>query len=160
MRRGNVTGGGVEVLNSGWKVYGVTVHLLALGSNTTLPNPLALLAVIEPLVCVVWSLITTRIPLAVSNSRTVRLSPAFIRKSRFGSGVKCSGCAGLARAVATPFLVTNAKFTGSGPTLFRHAVLLNCPVFTFSENVSMFSAAHHWLAVQPMPAGHGAQPGG
>src|SRR6266568_2534543 len=131
-----------------------------LGSNTTLPNPLALLAVIDPVVCLVESLITTRSPLAVSNSRTLMLSPEFIRKSRAGSGVKCSGCCGFAGAVAVPFLVRNAKLTGSGPTVLRQEVLLNWPVFWFSEKVSMFIAAHHWLAVHPMPAGHGAQPGG
>ncbi len=54
----------------------------------------------------------------------------------------------------------NAKLTGSGPTVLRHAVLLNWPVFWFSEKVSMFSAAHHCLAVQLMPSGHGTQPGG
>jgi hypothetical protein len=76
------------------------------------------------------------------------------------SGMKCSGCSGLPGAVATPFLVRNAKFTGSGPTEFRHAVLFSAPVFSLSWKVSMFSAAHHCRAVQPMPAGHGAQPGG
>ena len=75
-------------------------------------------------------------------------------------GTKCCGAPGFAGAVALPFLVTNAKFTGSGPTVFRHAVLSSAPVFSLSENVSMFIAAHHCLAVQPMPAGHGAQPGG
>src|SRR5215469_10552072 len=53
------------------------------------------------------------------------------------------GCSAFAGAVDFPFLVRNAKFTGSGPAVLRHAVLLNWPVFWLSENVSMVSAAHH-----------------
>ena len=101
-----------------------------------------------------------RPPFEVSNRCTVRLSPEFI--SRFAAlfGMKCCGAPGFAGAVDLPFLVTNAEFTGSGPTVFRHAVLLRAPVFSLSANVSMFIAAHHCVAVQPIPAGHGAQPGG
>ena len=84
-----------------------------------------------------------RPPFEVSNRCTVRLSPEFI--SRFAAlfGMKCCGAPGFAGAVDLPFLVTNAKFTGSGPTVFRHAVLLRAPVFALSANVSMFIAAHH-----------------
>jgi len=39
-------------------------------------------------------------------------------------------------------------------------VLLNWPVFSFSEKVSMFSAAHHCVALQPVPCGKFTQPGG
>src|SRR5215468_6244351 len=56
---------------------------------------------------------------------------------------RLSGCSAFAGAVDFPFLVRNAKFTGSGPAVLRHAVLLNWPVFWLSENVSMVSAAHH-----------------
>src|SRR5664279_3834390 len=128
---------GVEVLHSGWKSYGFTVHVVALGSNTTLPNPFSALAVMEPVVCLVRSLMTTRTPRAVSDNRTLRLSPGFIRKSCARSGEKCSVCSGFAGELATPFLVTNAKFTGSGPTELRHEVLLNWPVLAFNEKVSM-----------------------
>jgi hypothetical protein len=83
-----------------------------------------------------------------------------MRKSLLGSGTKCSGCCGSAGAVATPSFVRKAKLTGSGPTVFRQAVLLNAPVFSFSLKVSMLSAAHHWRAVHPTPAGQGAHPGG
>src|SRR5215469_16586959 len=114
----------------------------------------------RPLVPVVLSTMVVRSPLGVSNRWTVRLSPEFIRKSWDRSGMKCSGCSGLPGAVATPFLVTNAKFTGSGPTVLRHAVLFNAPVFSLSWNVSMFSAAHHCRAVQLLPLGQGTQPGG
>ena len=54
-----------------------------------------------------------------------------------------------------PFLVRNAKLTGSGPTVLRQSVLLNVPVFELFWKVSMFSAEHHCVALQPMPAGHG-----
>src|SRR5215471_13196054 len=151
---------GEEVLNSGWKASGVTVHVVALGSNTTLPNPLAVLAVIEPVVPVLWSVTVATWPPGASARCTVRLSPGFIRKSLLRFGMKCSGCSAFAGAVDCPFLVMNAKFTGSGPAVLRHAVLLNWPVFWFSENVSMVSAAHHRVASHPMPIGCGTQPGG
>ena len=66
-------------------------------------------------------------------------------------GTKCSGCCGFPGAVALPFLVRKAKLTGSGPTVFRQSLLLNAPVFALFWKVSMFSAAHHCVAVQPMP---------
>ena len=37
-----------DVLYMGWKLYGMAVHDVPLGSNLTCANPLALLAVIEP----------------------------------------------------------------------------------------------------------------
>src|SRR6266704_3445891 len=99
-------------------------------------------------------------PSGVSNRCTVRLSPGFISRLALLFGMKCCGAPGFAGAVDLPFLVTNAKFTGSGPAVFRHAVLFSAPVFSLSANVSMLIAAHHCLAVQPTPVGHGAQPGG
>src|SRR5215472_1879377 len=123
-------------------------------------NPLAALAVIEPEVCVVWSTIVTLSPFGVSNRWVVMLSPEFIRKSRFALGTKCWGLSGLPGAVALPFLVRNAKFTGSVPTVLRQAVLLSAPVFSLSWNVSMFSAAHHCVPVQLLPLGQFTQPGG
>jgi hypothetical protein len=62
--------------------------------------------------------------------------------------------------LTSPFVVRNAKFTGSGPAVLRHAVLLNWPVFWLSANVSMVSAAHQCVASQPTPIGCGTQPGG
>src|SRR5689334_20476188 len=97
-------------------------------------------------------------PFGVSNRCTVRLSPEPISRLALLFGMKCCGAPGLAGAVDLPFLVTNAKFTGSGPAVFRHAVLLSAPVFSLSWNVSMFSAAHHCVAVQPMPNGFATQP--
>ena len=87
-------------------------------------------------------------------------SPGFIRKSWLRSGTKCSGCCGLPGAVAMPFLVRNAKLTGSGPTVLRQSLLFSVPVFALFWKVSMFSAEHHCVALQPMPAGHATQPGG
>src|SRR5207248_8343539 len=101
---------GDEVLNSEWKFHGVAVHFLAFGAQLMVANPLALLAVIEPDVCVVWSTIVTLSPFGVSNRWVVMSSPECIRKSRRVLGMKCSGGSGLAGAVAFRFWVTDAGF--------------------------------------------------
>jgi len=44
--------------------------------------------------------------------------------------------------------------------VFWQAVLFSVPVFSFSDRLSMFSAAHHLVGSQLTPAGHGAYPGG
>src|SRR6266851_3754897 len=79
-----------------------------------------------------------------------------------GSGVNVARVAftGLAGAWATPFLVMNAKFTYSTPVIAAQAGLSCWPVFRFCDRLSMLSAAHHCVAAQLLPAGHGAQPGG
>ena len=97
----------------------------------------------------------------MSNRCTVRWSPGFISRSRLRFGHEVLRVLpGWPARSALPFLVRNAKFTGSGPTVFRHVgvvELRRCS--SFSENVSMFIAAHHCVAVQPMPGrpGHPAR---
>src|SRR5438067_214276 len=119
-----------------------------------------MLATILPLVPVVRSLTTTLKPLPVSNRRTLSRSPLRMKKSFFADGLNLAPLSGLAGAVATPFGVRNAKFTGSSPALFRHALLLGTLVFMFSDSESMLSAAHHRVPSQLLPTGHFTQPGG
>src|SRR2546423_9496035 len=87
-----------------------------------------MLAVIEPDVPCVRSWMTTWKPAAVSCRATVRVSPDRMNRSLVGFGVKTAGFVavdtGLAGACATPFFVTNAKFTGSSLTRSRQAGLL------------------------------------
>src|SRR5438445_13640534 len=77
----------LEVLYIGWKAYGTFVQPFPLGSNLTCPKSFEMLAVIEPERCVVVSVRTTWNPSAVSCMATWIESPAFVNKSRFGSGV-------------------------------------------------------------------------
>src|SRR5258708_37220495 len=132
------------VVYIGWKAEGSTLHVLAFGANTTCPKPLAMLAVIEPDVPCVRSLMTTWNPAGVSCKATVRVSPEFMNRSLVGSGVVTAGFVtneiGLAGACATPFFVMNPKFTVSSPTVFRQAALLGTPVFWFRPSLSILSA--------------------
>src|SRR5215469_3071528 len=132
------------------------------GANWTSPNPLAALAVIEPAWPVVRSRITTCNPLPVSPIATVRVSPEFMNKSLAGSGVTVARdlSTGFAGAWEIPFLVMKAKFTYSRPVTAWQVGLSCCPVFRFSEKLSMVSAPHHWVALHPVNPGRGAQPGG
>src|SRR5512143_1280611 len=104
---------------------------------------------------------TTSKPSAVSCISTTSVSPDCIIKSLVGSGVKVALVAstGLAGAWATPFLVINAKLTGSMPTEPRQAALLSTPVFWLLLKLSMLSAAHHLDGSQLSPGGHLIQPG-
>src|ERR1700730_16390038 len=76
-----------EVEYIGWKLYGMLTQLVPVGAYWTWPNPLAALAVIDPAWPLVTSLITARNPLGVSWSDTCRLSPEFMNRSFFRSGV-------------------------------------------------------------------------
>src|ERR1039457_739473 len=100
-------------------------------------------------------------PAGVSCMEGASTSPGVMNRSCAGSGVKVAFVAstGLAGAWAVPLLVMNAKFTGSTPTEFRHAVLLFTPA-GFELQLSMFRAAHHCLAAQLTPGGQDTQPGG
>ena len=159
-RRATLRVCGVEVLNSGWKAYGWIVHLVAFGWNSTLPNPLALLAVIEPVRRVVWSRIVTLSPFAVSNRCTVSWSPEFISRSLLVRDEVLRGSR-VRRRRRHAVLGEEAKFTGSGPTVFRHAVLLNGGRCSRSPGTCRCScAAHHCLAVQPMPLATAPSPAG
>src|SRR6266851_7263268 len=83
-----------EVEYIGWKLYGILVQLVPVGSNLTWPNPLAALAVMDPVCPLVRSLMTARNPFGVSRRDTFRLSPDFheqvpgrIRRERGRGGV-------------------------------------------------------------------------
>src|SRR5262252_5529613 len=91
-------------------------HLVPVGLYWTWPNPLAALAVMDPLCPVVRSLMTACNPCGVSRMDTARLSPEFISRSFFRSGVNVAvvDCTGFAGASVRPFLVRNAKLRYSG----------------------------------------------
>ena len=79
----------------------------------------------------------------------------------FGVNVSTVDSSGSAGACALPLRVMNAKFTGSMPALARQSALLAVPVFWSRERLSMFSAAHHFVASQEVPPwAKGTQPGG
>src|SRR2546430_17444822 len=103
---------------------------------------------------------STRKPAGVSRMTTFMVSPEFIKNALVGSGVnfKSEPFSGFAASCATPFLVMNAKFTGSSPALFLQSSLLNC--VRLSERLSILSAAHHLKASQLLPGGQSTQPGG
>src|SRR5437868_6541689 len=132
------------------------------GSNLTWPKPFAALAVIEPTWPEVTSLTTTLNPSNVSYMPTTSWSPDRMNRSVFGFGVYVDSVAltGLAGACERPFLVMNAKLTGSNVTWSRQVSLFSAPVFMSSERLSMLRAAHQRVASQLSPGGHCTQPGG
>src|SRR5438105_9446448 len=77
-----------EVEYIGWKLYGRLTQLVPVGAYWTWPNPLAALAVMDPVAPLVESWITARTPLGVSRRDTLRLSPELIKRSLARSGVK------------------------------------------------------------------------
>src|SRR2546421_7941660 len=110
---------GEEVEYIGWKLYGRLTQLVPVGSYWTWPNPLAALAVMDPVWPVVRSLMTARSPSGVSRRDTPRLSPEFMNKSLAGFGVNVAvvDCTGFGGAVGRPSPVTNAEVTYSTPGL-------------------------------------------
>src|SRR5260370_4292353 len=64
-----------EVEYIGWKSYGMLLQLVPVGSNWTWPNPLAALAVMDPVSPLDLSLMTAFRPFGVSCSYTLRLLP-------------------------------------------------------------------------------------
>ena len=74
----------VDVLYIGWKLYGMAVQDVPLGSYFTCANPLALLAVMNPVWPVVRSLIVTFRPFGVSVNDVFRWSPGFMNRSWWG----------------------------------------------------------------------------
>jgi len=71
----------------GWNAYGRTWHLAEFGWNMIWPKPLRLLAVIDPCLPVVRSVMSTRTPAGVSWMCTRIVSPGFIIRSTDGSGL-------------------------------------------------------------------------
>ena len=71
-----------EVEYIGWKSYGMLTQLVPVGSYCTWPNPLAALAVMDPVAPVVRSLMMARSPFGRVPRETLRLSPEFISRSR------------------------------------------------------------------------------
>jgi hypothetical protein len=90
------------------------------------------------------------------------LSPEPMNRSVAALGVKVPSVwlSGAGGACGTPLFVMNAKFAGSSPTVLRQLALFTTPVFRFWFRLKMAIAAHHLLASQLTPGGHGAQPGG
>src|SRR5579859_21547 len=138
------------------------LQAVPVGSYWTWPNPLAALAVIEPVTWVVRSLMVVTRPLLLSCSVTFSRSPEFMNRSFVGSGVKVANVAltGLAGAWEVPLFVTNAKLTYSSPVMAAQVEFRVVPLTGSSDRLSMLSAAHHLVASQLFPAGHVTQPGG
>ena len=93
---------------------------------------------------------------------TVSWSPELMKRSVEGSGVNValSSSSGPGGACGVPALVMKAKFAGSIPTVLRQSALFATPLFWFELKLKIAIAAHHLLASQLTPGGHGAQPGG
>src|SRR4051794_40957444 len=95
-------------------------------------------------------------------------SPEFMKRSFCGSGVKVVRVEsrGFAGACALPFLVTNANWKVSMPTLAAHVLFCRVPATGSSSTLNTFNAAHHWVGLQveapiaTCQVGHGTQPGG
>src|SRR5438876_11667888 len=104
-----------EVEYIGWKSYGRLTQLVPVGSYWTWPNPLAALAVIDPVCPLVRSLMTACSPFGVSRSDTFRLSPEPMNRSFFRSGVNVAVVefTGFGGAGVRPSLLINAKLTVS-----------------------------------------------
>src|ERR1700681_4908470 len=103
-------------------------------------------------------------PCAVSCRLTRSLSPEFMKRSADGFGVNVASVEltgfGGEPGCGVPLVVMNAKFTYSTPVLSAHVEFSDCPVTGFCDRLSIFSAAHHLVASQLLPAGQGAHPGG
>src|SRR5205814_441717 len=154
----------LEVAYIGWNEYGSSVHWLAPGSNLICAKPFPWLAVMEPDSPVVRSWMTTLNPSVVSSISTVSLSPELMKRSVAGLGVNAANggentSSGAGEECGTPLFVMKAKLSGSKPTRFRQSSLFGAPVFWSRLRLKMFSAAHHFVASQLFPAGHGTQPG-
>src|SRR5215471_7494113 len=130
------------------------LQLVPVGSYWTWPNPLAALAVMDPVCPLVRSLMTVCSPFGVSRSDTLRLSPEFMNRSLFGSGVNVATVesTGFAGAVVRPFLVRNAKLTYSMvlPILAWQVGLRTVPLTGSWARLKMFIAAHHRVGSQPL----------
>src|SRR6516162_5514512 len=157
-----------EVEYIGWKSYGWLTQLVPVGSYCTWPKPLSALAVIDPVAPDVRSLMVARSPSGVSCMDTLMLSPEFISRSRFRSGVNVAvvESTGLAGAVVVPSLLRNAKLTYSRPVLAAQAEFRVVPLTGSSARLNTFIAAHHLVGSQPLAptatcqVGQGIQPGG
>src|SRR5512146_2184826 len=109
-----------------------------------------------------------RSPCGVSPRDTWRLSPGFMNRSFFGSGVNVAvvDWTGFGGFVVRPFLVTNAKLTYSRPTLDAQVAFRVVPATGSSARLKMFIAAHHLVGSQALAptatchVGQGTQPGG
>src|SRR5216683_2259855 len=139
-----------EVEYIGWKSKGRLTQLVPVGAYWTWPNPLAALAVMNPVCPVFRSWMTARSPCGVSPRDTFKLSPELMKRSLAGSGVNVAvvDCTGFAGAEVWPFLVTNAKLTYSVPVTARQVGFSNVPATGSWARLKMFIAAHHLVGSQ------------
>ena len=93
---------------------------------------------------------------------TVSWSPELMNRSVAALGVNVASVwlSGAGGACGTPEFVMKAKFAGSSPARRRQSMLFSCPVFWSCSRLKIAIAAHHLVASQLTPGGHGAQPGG
>ncbi len=155
-----------EVEYIGWKLYGMTLQLVPVGSNWICPNPFAALAVIDPSCPVVRSCRTTWKPAGVSCMATTMRSPPFIIRSCDGSGTRLVGLSteffGSGGPCGRPLRVTKAKLMYSTPPRICdwQVGFRACPVAPFSDRLSIVRAAHQRAGSQLVPMFQFAQPGG
>src|SRR5207244_5969954 len=127
-------------------------QLVPVGSYWTWPNPLAALAVMDPVWPFVRSWMTARTPFGVSPRETLRLSPEFINRPLAGSGVNVAvlDCTGFAGAVVRPSLLRHAKLTYSRPVLAAQVGFRVVPLTGSSARLNLFIAAHHLVGSHPL----------
>jgi len=112
----------LAVLYSAWNVCGKPLQVL----KPVLAKPLAALATMKPLLCVVRSVTLVVNPAAGSLICTFSTSPGlYVSVSAFGVTVRMFDFCGLGGPAGTPLRCRNAKFTGSGQLGFR-LTKLNC----------------------------------
>src|SRR5438309_11057896 len=93
------------VLYIGWNAWGMPLQLVPVGANLICLKPFDGLAVIEPDLWLVRSLICAFTPWGVSWMDSARRSPEFMKRSclAFGVNVFRVESSGFAGACATPF---------------------------------------------------------
>src|SRR5579859_4971862 len=118
-------------------------------------NPFLALAVIRPTLPVVRSVTTVVKPLAGSLIETLTTSPELsMSVCLLGWKVCTFAFCGPGGPDGLPFVDRNAKLTGSVQFGFRFTKL-NC-----DSRLSMFSATHHFVALQLTLSRSGGSPGG
>jgi hypothetical protein len=124
----------LAVLYSAWNVNGVPSHVLML----VFMKPFAALATIQPVRCVVRSVIIAVNPSGGSYIEIFRTSPPFMYSvCALDTNVEASVSCGLAGPVGTPFLWMKPKLTGSSQFGLQFVIP------NWHSRLSIVSAPHH-----------------
>src|SRR6266567_5099167 len=129
----------LAVSYSAWKVCAKPRQFL----KSVFLKPLAALATMKPLLCVVRSVTLVVNPACGSVIATLITSPGFsFSVWALGVWVLTLVSCGLGGPVGLPLVCRKAKLTGSWQFGFSPTKL------NFDDTLSMFRAAHHWVALQ------------